>query len=134
MLAMKNTTAASYHKDNDSIATMECELECIAGKSTNLKSLTGSINLSHTGSKKTPVPIVITNRLDDDILAEESLATIVIKTESLAQRQCQTPSRLDNMDAILLQILGTLKSVQVSSYTNSSLSETGSTEGSGNNT
>ena len=53
MLAMKNTASTAYYKDDDSIVTMEDELESIVGKSTILKSSTGSMNLSHTTLKKT---------------------------------------------------------------------------------
>ena len=113
---------------------MEDELESIAGKSTNLKSSTGSMNLSHAGSNKTTLPIDITNKVDDVFHAEESSVTSTITMESLAQRKCQTSSCLDKMDAILSQILGTLKSGQVISHTHPSLSETCSTEDSGSNT
>ena len=106
---MKNTASATCYKDDDSIATMEDELEYTAVKSMNYESHAGSMNLSHAGSNKTPAPIDMTKRADDFVHAEESSLTSVMTMESLAQRQNQKASRLDNIDAILSQILGRLK-------------------------
>ena len=92
------------------------------------------MNLSQARSNKTTASIDMSNREDNDVHEEESSITSSMTMESLAQRQHQTASRLDNIDAMLSQILGTLKSGQVSSHTDPLLSETGSIEGSGNNT
>ena len=131
---MKTTAAATYYKDNDSIATMEDELESEAGKSTIFKLFTGSTNLLCTVSNKTPASIDMNNRADDVIRAEESSVASSITMESLAQRQQQTSSRPDSMDAILSQIIGTLNSGQVSSHADPLLLETSFIEGSSNDT
>ena len=91
------------------------------------------MNLLSTVSNNAPAPIDVINRVDYVTCAEESSVARIITMESRAHQQCQTASRPDNMDTMLSQILGTLKSGQVSSHTDPSRSDTGSAEGSGNN-
>ena len=84
---MKNISAAAYYKDDDSIATMEDALESTEGKSTILKSSTGSMNLLCAVSDKTPAPINTTNIVDDVIHVKESSVTSSTTMESRAQRR-----------------------------------------------
>ena len=123
---MKNKAEAAYYKDDNSIATL-----------TGGKSWSSIIN--HLTAISHPIRREVVNlaveqnppNIENITQMEEALVASSITIESLAQCQQQTASRLDNMDAMLNQILGAITSGQVSSHPDKSSTETGSKSRSG---
>ena len=127
--AMKNKAEAAYYKDDDSIATMEDESASIGNKSSSTTSNLTTTSRSRSrdvvnlASVQNPANIGNVNQMEAASVASS------ITMESLAQLQQQSSSRMDNMDSMLNQILGALKSGQVSSHPEDSSTETGSQRG-----